>query len=412
MAPGEVFCIVGAGLAGGRAAATLRELGFEGQVVLIGDEADPPYERPPLSKAFLLGQVPRARLLLRPAPYYREHGIELRLGARAMELQPLEHRLRLQDGSQLSYDRLLLATGSTARTLAVPGADLDGVMTLRTVQEAERLRALLEGRPRVLVAGAGFLGCELAAAASSSGCEVRLLELGPSAMPNMGSQVGEFVVGTHRRHGVEVEFRQEVTEFQGGQRVEAAVLADGRIVPCDLALVCVGATPNTQLAQSAGLELADGVVVDANCRSSDPDIFVAGDLASLWNPGLGRRLRLEHWDSAQRQGAHAAAAMLGTDEPYDPLPYFWSEQYEAMIQQVGLLAPDQQVVVREGMSDGSFAAFHMRQGSVVACVAVNRYSDLAAARRLIASGAPVEARALADPAVDLRQLATSLAGPG
>ena len=408
MAPGEVFCIVGAGLAGGRAAAALRELGFEGRVVLVGEELDPPYERPPLSKAFLLGQLPRARLLLRPAAYYQEQGIELRLGARALEVKPLEHRLRLQDGSRLSYDRLLLATGSTARRLTVPGSDLDGVMTLRTVQESERLQALLEVRPQVLVAGAGFLGCELAAAARARGCEVRLVEFGPSAMPSMGPQVGEFVARLHRRHGVELEFQQEVTGFKGGQRVEAAVLADGRTVPCDLALVCVGATPNSELAQSAGLEMADGVLVDANCRSSDQDIFIAGDLASVWNPELGRRLRLEHWDSAQRQGPHAAAAMLGTHQPYAPLPYFWSEQYDAMIQQVGLLAPDQQVVVRQGPSDASFAAFHMRRGSVVACVAVNRYPDLAAARRLIASGAEVAAGALADPATDLRHLAAGL----
>jgi len=408
MAGPEVIGIVGAGLAGGRAAAALREHGFNGRVVLIGDEADLPYERPPLSKAYLLGQLPRARLLLRPAQYYLDQGIELRLNTVGLELEPRRRRLRLDDGSELGYHRLLLATGSTPRHLDLPGAGLEGVMSLRTLPEADRLRGLLQSRPRVVVLGAGFLGCELAAAARTSGCPVRMVELGGSALPSMGAEIGEFVVGLHRRHGVEIEFQRSAVEFQGDRRVEAVVLDDGLRLPCDLALVCVGSQPNSELALAAGLEVADGVLVDRDGRSSDPAIFAAGDLASVWDPGLGRRLRLEHWDSAQRQGAHTAATMLGIPDARPALPYFWSEQYDAMIQQVGLVSPAQAVVVRGRPADNSFSVFHLEDGAVAACVAVNRFPDLAAARRLIPAGVPVDPDVLGDPGTDLRQLAATL----
>ncbi len=408
MAVPEVHCIIGAGLAGGRAATTLRELGFDGRVILIGDEADPPYERPPLSKAYLLGQLPRPRLLLRPEAYYSEHDIELRLDTRVLEVRPQQHLLGLEGGGDLRYDRLLIATGSTARRLPVPGAGLAGVLTLTTVQDADHLRARLGLHPRVVVVGAGFLGCELAAAARSLGCEVHVVELGGAPLPTMGEEVGRFVVELHRQHGVSFYFGQALAEFRGGGQVEEVVLDDGHRLACDLAVVCVGAAPNSQLAQTAGLEMAGGIAVDSHCRSSDPAIFAAGDVASFWHPGLRRRLRLEHWDSAHRQGTHAGRAMLGRSGEYSPLPYFWSEQYGAMIQQVGLLDQGQQVVMRGSPGEGRFSTFHLSDGVVVACVAVNRFPDLAAARRLIPARARVEPRLLADPLTDLKVLAAGL----
>ncbi|MHB8324840.1 MAG: NAD(P)/FAD-dependent oxidoreductase [Candidatus Dormibacteria bacterium] len=408
MAVPEVHCIVGAGLAGGRAATTLRELGFDGRVVLIGDEGNPPYERPPLSKAYLLGQLARPRLLLRPEGYYSEHDIELRLDTRVVEVNPRQRLLRLQSGENLSYDRLLIATGSTARRLPLPGAGLAGVATLATVQDADHLRAHLQLRPRVVVVGAGFLGCELAASAKSLGCEVHVVELGGAPLPTMGTEMGRFVVELHRQHGVSFDFGQAPTEFRGDGRVEEVILDDGRRLACDLAMVCVGAAPNSQLAQTAGLEMAGGIAVDSRCRSSDPAVFAAGDVASFWHPGLRRRLRLEHWDNAHRQGTHAGQSMLGRPEEYSPLPYFWSEQYDAMIQQVGLLDQAQQVVVRGTPGEGSFSTLHLRDGVVVACVAVNRFPDLASARRLITAQARVEPRLLADPLTDLKALAAGL----
>jgi 3-phenylpropionate/trans-cinnamate dioxygenase ferredoxin reductase subunit len=403
----ETICIVGTGLAGGSAAPALREAGFSGRVILVGAEGELPYDRPPLSKAYLTGKMPLEKLWLRPSAYYAEHGIELRTGV-ALALDPNGRRLEISDGGSISYERLLIATGSAARELAVPGARLDGVLTVRSLQDADRLRARLESRPRVLVVGAGFLGCELAAAARSLGCEVKIVEVGSAPMAAMGGQVSHFVAELHLSHGVPIECTASVVELRGQAKLEEVVLGDGRLVPCDVALVCVGAGPRLALTTGTGL-VADGAIpVDTSCRSSDPNIFAAGDVAAMWHPKLGRRVRLEHWDNAVRQGRHAARAMMGDRSPYEAIPYFWSEQYDAMLQQVGLPETASELVLRGQPGEPRFSVFGLNGGLVVSCVAINQFRDLSAARRMIGSGQRVAASSLADPGVDLRSLVDAL----
>jgi 3-phenylpropionate/trans-cinnamate dioxygenase ferredoxin reductase subunit len=403
----ETICIVGTGLAGGSAAPALREAGFSGRVILIGAEGELPYDRPPLSKAYLTGKMPREKLWLRASAYYQEHAIELRTG-QALSLDPQSRRLEISGGGGLTYDRLLIATGSVARDLNVEGAGLDGVLKVRSLHDADRLRARLESRPRVLVVGAGFLGCELGASARSLGCEVKVVEVGAAPMAAMGEDVSRFVAELHRSHGVSIECNTSVAEFRGQDKLEAAVLGDGRLVPCELALVCVGSSPILALAAEVGLAAEEGIPVDTSCRSSEPSIFAAGDVAAMWHHKLGRRLRLEHWDNAVRQGQHAAKAMMGDPAPYEAIPYFWSEQYDVMLQQVGLPELASELVLRGQPGATRFSVFGLSHGLVVSCVAINQFRDLSAARRMIGSGQPVAASSLADPEVDLRALTEAL----
>lgn len=403
----ETICIVGTGLAGGSAAPALREARFMGRVILVGAEGELPYDRPPLSKAYLTGKMPLEKLWLRPSAYYQQHAIELRTGL-AVSLDPKSRRLEISDGGSISYDQLLIATGSAARELTVAGSRLEGVLTVRSLQDADRLRTRLEPRPRVLVVGAGFLGCELAASARSLGCEVQVVEVGAAPMAVMGEHVSRFVAELHLSHGVPIECTTSVAEFRGQDKLEAVVLGDGRLVPCELALVCVGASPRLDLASGAGLAADGGIPIDTSCRSSDPSIFAAGDVAALWHPNLGRRLRLEHWDNAVRQGQHAAKAMLGDPSPFEAIPYFWSEQYDAMLQQVGLPEAASELVLRGRPGETRFSVFGLSGGLVVSCVAINQFRDLSAARRMIGSGQPVAASSLADPGVDLRALVDAL----
>jgi 3-phenylpropionate/trans-cinnamate dioxygenase ferredoxin reductase subunit len=404
MSEPATICVLGAGLAGGYAVGALREAGYQGRVLLVGAEGEPPYDRPPLSKSYLTGQMPLAKLWLRPSDYYRQHAIELVSGP-AVSLDPQAHRVGLAGGDFLSYERLLITTGSSARDLAVAGAQLDGVQTVRTLADADRLRDRLASRPRVLVVGAGFLGCELAAAARTLGCEVLVAEAAAAPLGALGAPVSRFVLELHRGHGVEIECSTTISEFRGRVRLEGALLGDGRLVACELALVCVGATPCLDLAVDAGLAVDGAIPVDRSCRSADPSVFAAGDVAAMWHEEIGRRLRLEHWDNAIRQGPHAARAMLDDPSPYSAIPYFWSEQYHAMLQQVGLPEAASELVLRSGDAADRFSLFGLTEGVVVSCVTVNQFRDLTAARRLIGSRQQVASSALADPEVDLRALA-------
>ena len=399
---GPTFCIVGAGLAGGRAASALRERGFGGRLVLLGDEAEPPYERPPLSKAYLAGELARDKLWLRPAAAYRELAIEWRPQTTVSAVDLKARRLRLTEGSAITFDRLLLATGSRPRALEIPGSQLAGVSTYRTLADADALDRELGRDPRVLVVGGGFLGTELAAVARRRGCRVSLVELGEALLAPLGALAGAHCERLHRQAGVELHLGVTVRSFLGGARLEAAELSDGRSLPCDLALVCVGATPNSELAGEAGLAIDPGVVVDERGRSSDPAVHAAGDVASWWSPLEGRRIRVEHYDNAHQQGVFAAGAMLGDSAAYEPVPYFWTEQYESLVQEVGFCAGEGRAVLRGDPESRSFAVFHLGQGRLLGCVAVNRFPDLAAARRLIASRAPVTAELLGDAGLDLR----------
>jgi 3-phenylpropionate/trans-cinnamate dioxygenase ferredoxin reductase component len=400
--PRPTFCIVGAGLAGGRAAAALRDRGFDGRLVLIGSEPDPPYERPPLSKSYLRGDLPRSKLFLHTPASYRELAIEWRPDATVEAIAPAAHELALVGGERIPFDRLLLATGSKPRGLPISGTELAGVSTYRTIRDADALRAQLEQMPEVVIVGGGFLGSELAAAARLSGCRVTVVEAAAALLSPLGPIVGGYCADLHRQSGVRVLLGESVASFQGGSRVERILLRGGGGLPCDLALVCVGAEPNAELAAVAGLETDPGVVVDEHCRSTDKTIFAAGDVASWWSPRWQHRMRVEHYDNAHQQGLFVAGAMIDQPGAYDPLPYFWTEQYDTMVQQIGVLYHPDEVVRRGEANTGRFSVFYLRHGTLSGCVAVNNFSDLSAARRLIAARVPVTAELLGDLAVDLR----------
>ena len=400
--PSPIYCVIGAGTAGGRAAISLRQRGFDGRLVLISDEPEAPYERPPLSKAYLNGKVTRGKVLLQAPEAYLDQAIELRPATAVSSIDLRQRKVQLTDGEQIPFDQLLLATGSRPRRLDLPGASLEGVVTYRTVADADRLRAELESRPEVVVVGGGFLGSELAAAARLQGCRVTILESQESLLAPLGELVGGYCAELHREAGVELLFQESAARFRGKARVEQVLLRSGRALPCDLALICVGVQPNSELAHAAGLDTDPGVVVGDHCQTASHGVFAAGDVASRWSPRWQRRLRFEHFDNAQLQGIQAAQAMLGETTPYDPVPYFWTEQYRALIQQVGLIEDSDEMVLRGEPQSGRFSVFYLQQGILSGCLAVNRFPDLAAARRLIPVRVRVSAELLRDPTVDLR----------
>jgi 3-phenylpropionate/trans-cinnamate dioxygenase ferredoxin reductase subunit len=408
----ERVCVVGAGLAGGRAALTLRQRGFDGEIVMLGEEAEPPYERPPLSKGYLTQAMPKTKLWLRPPEGWGELAIEWRASSRAVALDRSHHRVSLASGERIGYSKLILTTGSLPSRLPVPGGRLPGVMTLVSLEDAEQLRIRLAEHPRVVVVGGGFLGCELAAAATSAGCQCSLVELGTTLLPGLAPEAGRLAEQLQEQHGCRVRLGATVAGFAGRSEVRSVELSDGSHIECELVLLCVGSRPRIELAASAGLAVDSAILVDRGCRTSDPSIFAAGDIASFWHPSLRRRVRLEHWDNAQRQGAHLAEALLGSRRGYHPTPYFWSEQYDHMIQQVGFARPRHQRVLLGRPGSGSFSVLYLSGARVKACLAVNRYPDLAAARRLIESGVAVDRPALDDPEADLRTLARAALASG
>jgi 3-phenylpropionate/trans-cinnamate dioxygenase ferredoxin reductase subunit len=400
-----VYVIVGANLAGGRAAETLRDEGFAGRVVLIGAEPDRPYERPPLSKEFLRGDLPEEKVYLRPATYYDEQRIELRLGVRALRLRPDEPVVELSDGEALRYDRLLIATGATPRRLRVPGADLPGVHYLRTLRDAREIGDLLRRRPRLVVVGAGFIGAEVAATARTLGCDVTLLELLPVPLGKaLGEEVGRVYAALHTSHGVDLRTNEEVAAFRGAGRVEEVVTASGAALPCDLAIVGVGVVPEVGWLDGAGIAVENGVVVDELCATSRPGVYAAGDVANWPHPLFGERLRVEHYDNAQEQGAAAARSMLSRGTPYGPVPFFWSDQYDVTLQYVGHAGPGDQVVFRGDPHADTWVAYYLRHGRLRAALGFNRARDVALARRLIAAQVEVTPQQLRDEQLDLRRL--------
>ena len=315
--------IAGAGLAGAKAAETLRAEGFGGPVVLIGDEAERPYERPPLSKDYLLGKAERDTIYVHPESWYADNGVELRLGVPVTGIDRAAHEVALADGSRIGYARLLLATGSSPRRLTVPGGDADGVLSLRRVGDSDQIKAAFQTASRIAIIGAGWIGLECAAAARAAGVEVTVLEAAELPLLRvLGPEVARVFAGLHREHGVDLRFGVQVERdhHRGRPGRMASGSADGSHVEADAVIVGVGITPNTQLAEAAGLQVSNGVVVDAALRSSDPDIFAAGDVASALHPVLGRHIRVEHWANALNQPQAAARAMLGQDVAYDRVP--------------------------------------------------------------------------------------------
>lgn len=410
----QTFVIVGAGLAGAKAAETLRSEGFTGRVILIGDERDHPYERPALSKGFLIGNEDRDSVFVQPAAWYAEHDVELHLGQPVVGVDRAAKAVTLGDGSSLPYDKLLLATGAEPRRLDIPGTDLAGVHHLRRLAHAERLKGVLAslGREngRLVIAGAGWIGLEVAAAARGYGAEVTIVEPGPTPLHSvLGPELGEVFAELHRDHGVRFHFGARLTGITGQDGMVMSVLTDdGEEHPAHDVLAAIGAAPRTALAEAAGIDLADraaggGIAVDARLRTSDPDIFAAGDVANAEHPLLGGRLRVEHWANALNSGPVAARNMLGKDVPYDRVPYFFSDQYDLGMEFSGHAAPGtyDQVIARGDVGKRQFIAFWLSQGRVLAGMNVNTWDVTDTIQKLIRSGAPVDPDRLADPSVPL-----------
>jgi 3-phenylpropionate/trans-cinnamate dioxygenase ferredoxin reductase component len=405
----ETFVIVGASLAGAKAAEELRSQGFAGRVVLIGSERDRPYERPPLTKEYLRGEAVREKVYVHEPGFYEENGIELLSGTTVVKIDPEAMRVTLDDGTELGYRRLLLTTGAEPRRLELPGAELAGVHYLRTVEDCDALKERLASGGRVAVIGAGWIGSEFAASARQRGLEVALID--PLLLPNeriFGSEVGLFYRDLHERHGVELRLGSGVEAFEGAGAVERVRTTDGKVVDCDFAVVGVGVVPRVELAAAAGLQVDNGVLVSTWLESSVPGVFAAGDLANAWHPFFEQRIRVEHWANALNQGPAAARAMLGEQVSYDRLPYFFSDQYDVGMEYSGYARPNDDVVLRGDPEDGEFVAFWVRDGVVLAGMNVNVWDVNEHVQSLIRSRQPVERALLADADTPLEEVAATL----
>ncbi|MGV8978496.1 MAG: NAD(P)/FAD-dependent oxidoreductase [Cellulomonas sp.] len=404
----RTFLIVGAGLAGTTAAEALRTGGFDGRIVLLGDEKTHPYDRPPLSKDYLQDKSERDKIFLHPDAWYSEQGIELLLETRVTAIDRDAHEVSTAGGERIGYDKLLLATGSSPRRLSLPGADLAGVLYLRRLEDCEAMKAAFEAADRVAIVGAGWIGLETAAAARAAGCAVTVVDVAELPLVKvLGTQLGEIYAALHRRHGVELRLGAKIAEITGKDGAATGLrLADGRLVEADAVVVAVGITPNTQLAEAAGLAIDNGVLVDEHLVTSDPDVFAAGDVANAHYPWLGTHLRLEHWSAALNQGPVAAANMLGQSAAYDEVPYFFSDQYDMGMEYSGYVAPghDDEVVFRGEVETGEYVAFWLGDGRVLAGMNVNIWDVTGSIAALVRSGAVVDRARLLDPAVDLDDL--------
>lgn len=411
----QSVAIVGGGLAGASAAAALREAGFDGAVRLIGAEPQPPYNRPPLSKAYLRGEVRFEDQLVNPVRFYAEHDIELRLGARVTAIDPRLKMVQLDGGERIPYDRLLVATGGRNRTLAVPGAELEGVLQLRTVEDCDRIRAAARGAGRAVVIGLGFIGCEVAASLRQLGLAVTAVEGHRVPLARvLGEEVGGVLRDIHRDKGVELILEDSIAALEGAGRVERVRTRKGRVLECELVIAGIGISPNSELLAAAGAAVDNGVLVDERCRTSLPDVYAAGDVANHRHPIFGR-LRVEHWNNGYQQGRFAARSMLGETGPYDYLHSFWSDQYEHLLEYVGFAAGGP-VVFRGRSEDRKFLGFYLEDGVVRAAVGLDRGGDpedpktdgeLKAVAGLIRDRVVVDPAKLANEDVDLRGLASA-----
>jgi 3-phenylpropionate/trans-cinnamate dioxygenase ferredoxin reductase subunit len=403
----QTFVIVGASLAGAKAAQTLREEGFDGRVVLLGEEQERPYERPPLSKEYLKGDAGREKIWVHDETWYADNDVDLRTGVQVTAIDRAAHEVGLADGARQRYDKLLLATGSAPRRVALPGADLDGVLYLRTVGDSDRIREALTSAGRVLLVGAGWIGLETAAAARHHGAEVIVVEPEPQPLNRvLGPELGAFFADVHRGHGVDLRLGAGLQELRGPGRIERAVLSDGSEVEASTVIVGVGVMPRVGLATAAGLDVDNGVTVDEMLRSSDPDIYAAGDVMNAHNPLLGRQIRVEHWANALNSGPAAARSMLGKGEPYARVPYFFSDQYDVGMEYSGWAPAGSydRVVYRGDRGSGEFIAFWLSQGRVLAGMNVNVWDVTGPIQALIRSGKPVDVDRLTDADVPLESL--------
>jgi 3-phenylpropionate/trans-cinnamate dioxygenase ferredoxin reductase subunit len=400
----ERVVIVGAGQAGAQVAISLRQLGFAGAIVLLGDEPAPPYQRPPLSKAYMSGEMPLERTLIRSEAYYAKAMIDLRLGLRVERISRAE-RMVASDGEELAYDVLVLCTGTRARRLGLPGEGLEGVYYLRTLADSERIRAAVRPGGRTVIIGGGYIGLEIAASIGKLGAEATVLEALDRVMNRVvAPPVSAFFAAEHARHGVAIETSAQVAALEGAAAVERVVCRDGRTFAADLVVIGVGAMPNDELARDAGLTVENGIVVDEFGRTSDSSIFAAGDVTNHPSPLFDRRLRLESVHNAMAQAKAVAQAIVGKPVPYAEVPWFWSDQYDLKLQIAGIGDPDDRLILRCDPASRSFSALHLRAGRLVAIDCINRGADFLAAKKLIAERRPIDPARAANPEIRLAEL--------
>jgi 3-phenylpropionate/trans-cinnamate dioxygenase ferredoxin reductase subunit len=401
---GRTFAIVGASLSAATAAATLRAGGFDERLVLIGDEQDLPYERPPLSKRYLRGEHAAADLFVRPESWWQEHDVDVLLGTTVQRLEARDRTLWFAGGGRIRFDAALVATGVRNRRLDVPGADLDGILQLRRLADADTIRERASSARRVVVVGMGFIGAEVAASLRSLGIEVTIVEVFETALFRvLCPTLGRVVEALHRDHGVEILTGEAVERFEGSERVERVVTRAGRAIACDLVVVGIGTTPNVELMDGRALDPIGGIAVDASLRASLPGVFAAGDVAAHDHPVFGP-VRVEHFDNALKMGEHVAKAMLGSNKAFDDPHWFWSDQFDSEIQMAGVRLTDD-MVVRGSIEERRFCAFFLDRGGVLrATVSLDWSRDCKRSRPLIRRQVVPDRAALVDPSVDLRTL--------
>ena len=404
MATPKTFVIVGAGLAGAKAAEALREEGFEGRLILIGDEPERPYERPPLSKDYLRGESAE-RPYVHAESFYSDNEIELWTATRVSGIDANLRELWLEGDRRLGYDRLLVATGAVPRRLDVPGAELDGIHYLRTLADSEQIGERIEQGQRLVVVGSGWIGAEVAASARQKGCQVTMIEMGSLPLERvLGPELGEVYVDLHRGHGVEFLPETTVDRFEGQGSVERVVTHDGSSIDTEFVVVGIGVAPRAGLVETAGLQIDNGILVDERLESSVPGVFAAGDVANAHHPFYGRPLRVEHWANALNQGPVAARAMLGKQASYDEIPYFFSDQYEASMEYSGYATEWDEVVFRGDVASREFIAFWLKDRRLIAGMNMNVWDVSDPIRELIRSRRRLDPRQLADPDISLSKL--------
>lgn len=395
--------IIGAGHAAGQAAASLRQEGFEGEITILGDEAHPPYQRPPLSKQYLSGEHGLERgVYLRPEKFYVDKNIDIRTGVTVNSIDTAGKQVTLESGDSISYDKLLIATGSRPRILNIPGSDLPGIFYLRTIADVDRIREAMKTAKRAVIVGGGYIGLEVASVAVTSGLDVSVLEMESRILQRVTTpEMSEFYHQLHEGRGVHILTETGCNGFEGEGKVERVLCGD-KSIDADLVIVGIGIVPNVELAEAAGIKVDNGIVVDDHCQTSVADVYAAGDCTNHPNPVLNRRLRLESVPNAMEQARTAVSNMLGGDKTYAAVPWFWSDQYELKLQMVGFSADGDTQVLRGDKAANAFAVFYLKNGEVVAADAVNSPREFMVAKQLY--GKKVDAAALSDPDTDLKSL--------
>lgn len=408
----EAVVVVGAGQAGAQTITSLRQGGFDGQITLLGDESALPYQRPPLSKAFLAGTIPPDRLHLRPAAFYHQARVDVMIDTRVTEVDTEKRCARLTDGRAISFDHLVLATGGRPRQLGCPGADHPRVHYLRTVTDVERIRSQFHPGKRLVLVGGGYIGLEIAAVAAEHGLTVTVLEAQSTVLARVTCPtVARFFEDTHRRAGVTIRCATTVTCVHDSASTAHIELDSGEYVEADLVIVGIGLLPNVDLALAAGLKCESGIVVDSRCQTSAPGIYAAGDCTQYPSPIYGRPLHLESVHNAIEQAKTAAAAILDRDEPFSQVPWFWSDQYDIKLQTAGVNEGYDDVIIRGDPSAASFAAFYLKAGKLLAVDAINRPREFMASKAFIAEGAEIDPTQLSDESVPLTALAAAITAP-